>query len=58
MYEEIATAPDWSGPWEIIFSTDMLMFQFPTGEDRQEDRRRIATGDYLIKIGLRPDEAK
>ena len=42
-------------PYSVI---DRQSQRIRFGEDRQEDIRRIATGDYLIKIGLRPDEVK
>ena len=49
-HDEVAVAPSWDGPWEIIWSTDMVMI--PCGESVR-DR---ATAMYLLKVGLRLDE--
>ena len=45
-------------PAYLIWDTDMICIPYPDGTDPQEDRRRIATGEYLLEVGLRPDEVK
>jgi hypothetical protein len=40
---------------ELLFSSDLVGLQWPDGKDAQEDIRRKAAGDYVLKIGIRLD---